>query len=89
VSGKKQLSRKSAALKGETHREDLDAGPSGPEPMPDMSLLGAKATANKKVKQLVDLARKIGGADKGMSSTHRGLVKHPSSADYRSRIQRP
>jgi hypothetical protein len=31
-------------------REELGAGPSGPEPVPDMSVLGAKSTANKKVK---------------------------------------
>jgi hypothetical protein len=71
-------------------REDLGAGPFGPEPMPDMSVLGAKSTANKKVKQLVDVAEEIAGGNKDKyAALVEGLIKHPSSADYRSRIQEP
>jgi hypothetical protein len=73
---KKQLSRKYAGIKGETQHEDLDAGPSGPEPMPDMLLLGARATANKKVKQLVEISRKITGATRA-NSFQRGSRKAP------------
>lgn len=71
-------------------REELGAGPSGPEPMPDMSVLGAKSTSNNKVKQSVDLAEEIAGGDKEKyAALVEGLIKHPSSGDYRSRIQEP
>jgi hypothetical protein len=88
---KKQAERMQRYREKRKHqREELGAGPSGPEPMPDMSVLGAKSTANKKVKQLVHLAEEIAGGNKDKyAALVEGLIKHPSSADYRSRIQEP
>lgn len=87
---KMRRSRERKRERAEAEARGEAGGPAESQPLPDKSVLGAKSTSNKKIKKMVDLAEELAGGDREKyAAVVDGLVKHPRSGDYRSRIQGP